>query len=88
MHHPVEFGSAVNTNESDTTINGLQLTACSSVAERNRVAEGRIFRRQQSSMPTERAALGGMLEQLVDLNVREFSSEPLDAIVERRLTAI
>jgi transposase-like protein len=36
-------------------------------------------------MTNERAALGGMLEQLVDLGVIEFASEPLDAIVERRL---
>jgi hypothetical protein len=39
-------------------------------------------------MSNERAALGGMFEQLVDLGVIEFSSEPLDAIVERRLKAI
>ena len=37
---------------------------------------------------TERVALGGMLEQLVDLGVIEFCSEPLDAIVERRLKAV
>jgi transposase-like protein len=39
-------------------------------------------------MSKERAALGGMLEQLVDLGVIEFCSEPLDAIVERRLKAV
>ena len=39
-------------------------------------------------MTNERAALGGMLEQLVDLGVIEFSFEPLDAIVERRLMII
>ena len=39
-------------------------------------------------MSNERAALGGMLEQLVDLGVIEFSFEPLDAIVERRLMII
>ena len=39
-------------------------------------------------MTNERAALGGMLEQLVDLGVIEFCSEPLDAIVERRLKAV
>ena len=37
---------------------------------------------------TERVALGGMLEQLVDLGVIEFCSEPLNAIVERRLKAV
>ena len=35
-------------------------------------------------MSNERAALAGMLEQLVDLGVIEFSFEPLDTIVERR----
>ena len=39
-------------------------------------------------MSNKHAALGGMLEQLVDLGVIEFSSEPLDTIVERRLKAI
>ena len=39
-------------------------------------------------MLNERAALGGMLGQLVDLGVIEFCSEPLDAIVERQLKAI
>ncbi len=39
-------------------------------------------------MSKERAALGGMLEQLVDLGVIEFCPEPLNAIVERRLKAI
>ena len=39
-------------------------------------------------MFNERAALGGMLEQLVDPGVIEFCSEPLDAIVKRRLKAI
>ena len=39
-------------------------------------------------MSNKHAALGGMLEQLVDLGVIEFRSEPLDAIVERRLKAI
>jgi hypothetical protein len=32
-------------------------------------------------MSNKRAALGGMLEQLVDLGVIEFRPEPLDAIV-------
>jgi hypothetical protein len=36
-------------------------------------------------MSNERAALGGMLEQLVDLGVIEFCSEPLNDGVERRL---
>ena len=39
-------------------------------------------------MSTERAALGRMLEQLVDFGVIEFCSEPLDTIVERRLNTI
>lgn len=39
-------------------------------------------------MTNERPALGGILEQLVELEVIEFCSEPLDAIVERRLKAI
>ena len=39
-------------------------------------------------MSNKHAALGGMLEQLVDLGVIEFRPEPLDAIVERRLKAI
>ncbi|WP_049998744.1 IS1595 family transposase [Halococcus sediminicola] len=39
-------------------------------------------------MTNERAAFGGMLEQLVDLGAIEFRPEPLDAIVERRLKAI
>jgi ribosomal protein S27AE len=39
-------------------------------------------------MTNKRAALGGMLEQLVDLGVIEFRPEPLDAIVERRLKTI
>ena len=39
-------------------------------------------------MTNERAALGGMLEQLVDLGAIEFRPEPLDAIVERPLKAI
>ncbi len=39
-------------------------------------------------MTNERAALGGMLEQLVELGSIEFRPEPLDAIVERRLKAI
>jgi transposase-like protein len=39
-------------------------------------------------MTNERAALGGMLEQLVELGAIEFRPEPLDAIVERRLKAI
>jgi ribosomal protein S27AE len=39
-------------------------------------------------MTNERAALGGMLEQLTDLEVMEFCSEPLNAIVERRLKIV
>ena len=39
-------------------------------------------------MSKERAALSGMLEQLVDLGAIEFCSEPLDAIVERRLKIV
>ena len=39
-------------------------------------------------MTNERAALGGILKQLVDLEVTEFCSEPLDAIVERRLKTV
>ena len=39
-------------------------------------------------MINERAALGGMLEQLVELGAIEFRPEPLDAIVKRRLKAI
>ncbi|MGN8216775.1 IS1595 family transposase [Halococcus morrhuae DSM 1307] len=39
-------------------------------------------------MSNEHAALGGMLEQLAELGVIEFCSEPLDAIVERRLKTI
>jgi ribosomal protein S27AE len=39
-------------------------------------------------MTNERAALGGMFEQLVELGAIEFRPEPLDAIVERRLKAI
>ena len=39
-------------------------------------------------MTNERAALGGMLEELVDLGVIEFCSEPFDAIVERRLKTV
>ena len=39
-------------------------------------------------MSNKRAALGGMFEQLVDLGVTEFASEPLDTIVKRRLKAI
>ena len=39
-------------------------------------------------MVNERAALGGMLEQLVELGAIEFRPEPLNAIVERRLKAI
>ena len=39
-------------------------------------------------MSKERAALGGMLEQLVDLGAIEFCSEPLDALVEWRLKSI
>ena len=39
-------------------------------------------------MSNEHAALGGMLEQLVDLGVIEFSFESLDDGVERRLMII
>lgn len=39
-------------------------------------------------MTNERAALGRMLRQLTELGVIEFCSEPLDAIVERRLKTI
>jgi ribosomal protein S27AE len=39
-------------------------------------------------MTNKRAALGGMLEQLVDFGVIEFRTEPLDDIVERRLKVI
>ena len=39
-------------------------------------------------MSNEHAALGGMLEQLAELGVIEFCSEPLDTIVERRLKTI
>ena len=39
-------------------------------------------------MSNEPTALGGMLEQLAELGVIEFCSEPLDNGVERRLTAI
>ena len=39
-------------------------------------------------MTNERAALGGLLRQLVDLGVIEFCSEPVDAIVEPRLKTI
>ena len=39
-------------------------------------------------MSNKHAALGGMLEQFVDLGVIEFRPEPLDDGVERRLKAI
>ena len=37
---------------------------------------------------TSNQAFGGMLQELVSLDVFEFRSEPLDAIVERRLKNI
>ena len=46
---------------------------------RTEIAEVSAFRREQSYMTNERAALGGMLEQLADLGVIEFRPEPLDA---------
>ena len=42
----------------------------------------------RTSPSTRRPALGGMLEQLIELGAIEFRSEPLDAIVERRLKAV